>query len=201
MTERDRILAAVRGEPVDRLPWVPRLDLWYSANKDANSLPPEMTGKSLRDITDSLGLGYHAVIPKFLAAEDDHSVVDRALGIHRVREFPYNVELHGVERVVQKDKDGFSVEYLTPVGTTRTRFLLTDEMRRAGSSLTWIAQHAVEEETDYDPVAYIFEHMEVVPDYEPFEEYRRYVGERGVAVAFLNLGASPMHLIQHELMP
>ena len=31
MTHRERMLAALRGEPSDRLPWIPRLDLWYSA--------------------------------------------------------------------------------------------------------------------------------------------------------------------------
>jgi len=28
MNERDRMLAAVRREPTDALPWAPRMDLW-----------------------------------------------------------------------------------------------------------------------------------------------------------------------------
>ena len=39
MTHRERILRALRGEAVDRLPWVPRLDLWYNAHKRAGTLP------------------------------------------------------------------------------------------------------------------------------------------------------------------
>jgi len=31
MTSRELMLAAIEGRPSDRLPWVPRLDLWYKA--------------------------------------------------------------------------------------------------------------------------------------------------------------------------
>ena len=29
MTNKERMMAAIRGEAVDRIPWVPRLDLWW----------------------------------------------------------------------------------------------------------------------------------------------------------------------------
>ena len=32
MTHRERILAAIRGEVPDRLPWVPRLEFWHRAH-------------------------------------------------------------------------------------------------------------------------------------------------------------------------
>jgi len=35
MNHRDRMLAAVRGEPTDALPWAPRMDLWAIAQKRA----------------------------------------------------------------------------------------------------------------------------------------------------------------------
>ncbi len=39
MTHRERILAAIRGETPDRLPWVPRLEFWYRARIRQGTLP------------------------------------------------------------------------------------------------------------------------------------------------------------------
>ena len=39
MTHKERILAACRGEVPDRIPWIPRLDLWYNAHQRAATLP------------------------------------------------------------------------------------------------------------------------------------------------------------------
>ena len=39
MTHKQTMLAVLRGQSVDRIPWVPRLDLWYRANRRAGTLP------------------------------------------------------------------------------------------------------------------------------------------------------------------
>ena len=58
MTHRERILAAIRGDIPDRLPWVPRLDLWYKANRHNGTLPPEWAELSLPEIARDLGVDY-----------------------------------------------------------------------------------------------------------------------------------------------
>ena len=58
MTHRERILAALQGRPVDRLPWVPRLDLWYNANRYCGTLPREWAGASLPEIIADLGFQF-----------------------------------------------------------------------------------------------------------------------------------------------
>jgi len=47
MTERERILAAIRGEAPDRLPWVPRLEFWHRVRLRKGNLPAELRGLSL----------------------------------------------------------------------------------------------------------------------------------------------------------
>jgi len=37
MTHKQRILAACRGETPEKIPWVPRLDLWYNAHLRAGT--------------------------------------------------------------------------------------------------------------------------------------------------------------------
>ena len=39
MTDRERILAVLDGKPPDRIPWVPRLQLWYNARVAEGKLP------------------------------------------------------------------------------------------------------------------------------------------------------------------
>jgi hypothetical protein len=41
MTHRERILAAIRGEVPDQLPWVPRLEFWHRARLRQGTLPAQ----------------------------------------------------------------------------------------------------------------------------------------------------------------
>ena len=45
-THKSRMLAAFRGEAIDRLPYVPRLDLWYLANSVSGTLPKQHAGRA-----------------------------------------------------------------------------------------------------------------------------------------------------------
>ncbi|GAH05317.1 unnamed protein product, partial [marine sediment metagenome] len=93
------------------------------------------------------------------------------------------------------------VEYKTPVGAIKTVVLYDESMRKAGISITHIEEHAIKSVADYAPLGYIFENARVEPNYEGYSEFSEYVGDRGLAVAFISLAASPMHLIQRELVP
>jgi hypothetical protein len=74
-------------------------------------------------------------------------------------------------------------------------------MRRAGVSLTHVEEHAFKGPDDYAPLGYVFEHALVEANEGGYAEFAERVGERGFAVGFASLAASPMHYIQRELMP
>ena len=200
MTHKDRMLAAITGRPTDRIPWAPRLDLWYRANRLAGTLPPKHRNASLMELVDDLGIGFHAVVPNFRdlrSAEDD---ADRALGIFNLHTMPYRTELENVRREVRIDGDRTIVTYKTPVGDISTVVLYDDSMRKAGISITHVAKHAFQMPQDYAPLGYIFENARVLPNDEGYSAFAAHVGERGLAVGYVSLAASPMHLIQRELM-
>ena len=48
VTNRERILAIMAGENPDRIPWIPRLQIWYDAHVLQGTLPAEYEGFSLR---------------------------------------------------------------------------------------------------------------------------------------------------------
>jgi uroporphyrinogen-III decarboxylase len=201
MTHRERMLRAVRGESTDRIPWAPRLDLWYKANARAGTLPRKYRHATLSDITDDLGAGFHAVVPDFRDLRGPEDDVDRALGIYNLRTMPFRTVLENVERKARVEGDRTFVEYRTPLGVVRTTVLYDEGMRQAGITITHVESHAFRSVADYAALGYIFENARVEPNRDGYEEFARGVGERGIAAGYVCSAASPMHLIQRELMP
>lgn len=201
MTHKERMLKAARGEWADQLPWAPRIDLWYNSNSMRGTLPkPFNQGASLDEIADFIGGGYHKIVPEFLNVRSPEDNIDRGLGIYRLWGMAYRPELVNVDREVKKEGDATHVTYHTPIGSVSCTYIYTEEMKRAGASITWITEHIIKEPKDYKIVGYIFKNIKVHPDYENYKEYQNKVGDKGFAAAFANLSASPMHHIMKEFL-
>ena len=52
VNHRENMLRAISGRATERLPWVPRLDLWYRANKLAGTLPEAHRDSTLIELVD-----------------------------------------------------------------------------------------------------------------------------------------------------
>ena len=201
MTHHDRILAALRRQPVDRLPWVPRLDLWYNANRYCGTLPPQWADASLMEIVVDLGVGFHAVIPDFLDTEEPDESYDRALGLDHVKNQPFRLRFRRTERTVEHHGDEARVSYHTPAGSLSAKIRYTEQMRRDGATLMQATERVVKCEDDYRIVAALFEDIEVTPDEGRYLEFAGEVGDSGLAVAYANVAASPLHHLLKELVP
>jgi uroporphyrinogen-III decarboxylase len=200
MTHRERILAAIRGEIPDQLPWVPRLEFWYRARLRHGTLPSELRSLTLTQIADRLGVGCYDSIPDWTNIVSDTDMLDRTLGIYNLPNLPYRVTLEEVDHRVTQNGLETVVEYHTPAGSIRTGSIFTEEMLDAGASTAWITQHAIREPQDFDVVGHIFSHLKVEPHFEGYLARRAEVGEQGVAVGFIQGAASPIQLIMKELM-
>jgi hypothetical protein len=196
LTMKERMLRAARGEWADWLPWAPRIDLWYNANCYRGTLPEIFPrDASLDEVADTIGGGYHKVVPEFLKARSLEDTIDRGIGIYRLREMACRPELVGVDREVKREGDTTTVTYHTPVGSVSCRMVYTEEMKKAGISQTWISEHVIKKPEDYAVVGYIFKNIKVHPAYDSFSQYQREVGDRGLVVAWASTSASPMHHI------
>jgi hypothetical protein len=200
MNFKEMILSTIKGEPTNTLPFIPRLDIWYKANKLNGTLPNEYKNASLRDITDDLIVGYHAVMPDFRDYRDENDDMDVGLGIYRFKTIPYTVEFHNIKRNVTHEKYLTSVEYITPYGNITTKVLYNEFMKKSGSTLAHVMEYAIKGIKDYKPLAYIFDNAEIRPKYDGYQEFKEYIGHRGILAAFNSLGVSPMHFIMKELM-
>ncbi|MFB3828437.1 MAG: uroporphyrinogen decarboxylase family protein [Bryobacteraceae bacterium] len=200
MNDRERILAAVRGETPDRIPWAPRLEFWYRARLRRGDMPAGLRGLSLREITERLGVAHYASVPDFTEREEETDMADHGLGIFNHPVLPYRVVIEGADRrVVRRGRETIT-EYRTPRGCLRTAQVFTEEMLDGGASVPWTSEHAIRRPSDFDAAAYIFSHLRVERREGAWERRRRAVGERGVAVAYVIGTACPMHHIMKELM-
>lgn len=203
MTVKERILATLRGEATDVLPFVPRMDIWYNANSRAGTLPEPYRNATLRDILDDLGWGYHSIVPNFADFRTPEGDLDVGLGLYDLKKTPYRIVLHNVRRTYSREPDTgrLHVRYETPKGDITTTVVYDENMRRGGITLYVILEHAIKSMDDYPAVSYILNNAEVIPDYEAYTQYQReFVGDRGVAVALSAMFASPGHYLVKELM-
>ena len=201
MTHRERILAAITGSVPDRLPFAPRLEFWHRAHLRSNTLPGELRGLTLDQISDFLGVARYAVVPDFTQHRSEYDTIDTALGLHFAKGHPFETRLEDLDRRVTRRGESVEVEYRTPAGSISTATVFTPEMLDAGVSVPWVARDAIQRPEDFEVVGYIFEHLRVVPRMESYLERRREVGENGLAICATSGSACPIQHIMKALMP
>ncbi len=199
MTHKERIMAAIRGEVPDRLPFLPRLEFWHRSHQRDGTLPPELRSLNLVEIADRLGVGTYSIVPDFSEHSGD-GMADLGLGIFHLPVMPYQVTLEGVERRVLTHDRETVVEYRTPVGKIRTVTRYTDEMLQAGASEPWLTERAIREPRDFEVAGYIFSHLKVEPQFAGYQAQCERVGDRGIVVGFASGWACPIQHIMAQLM-
>ena len=202
-SHQSRIMAAFKGEPVDRLPYVPRIDLWYLANSVAGTLPAQHAGRTQNEISRAEGWALHHKYAFASVGElSDHALLHRGIGIFRTRDTVVDFVLpKDVEVRVHREGRLMRVEYHTPVGMVSNTLQYDDKMKRLGISIPLHTEHLIKGPQDYAPACHLFEHMDVVPHFERFNYWaREEMRDDGVPVVAHFHGASPMQQIQRDLI-
>lgn len=201
LTHRARLLAAIRGEPVDQVPWAPRMDLWCLAQRARGTLPPEFAGLDTAGIADVLGFGCHAVRADFTRPRERREQQLRGLGFDNHPDYPYRVEVRDLPVEFTHDPENLRTRVRTPAGDVVLHLELTGEMARNGISIPFVQSYALPALGNLEAVAQLFEHLVVIPTPDAYASFQRRIGDRGLAIANGPIAASPMHLLLHELMP
>ena len=195
-THRQRLLMAARGEMPDILPYAPRIDLWYNANSLAGTLPMKHKGRSQDEISRAEGWALHKVVPEYLKVRKPEDNLHRAIGVFSLKETPFSLRFSpDIQITATREADSTHVEYHTPRGTVSTTTVFTEEMRRAGASITWVKEHVIKKPEDYRVVGYLFENLELIPEFKGFHKWKDGIGDDGIAAAMGSMAASPMHHI------
>ncbi len=167
MNDRERIQAALDRRLPDRLPWAPRLELWYTARVRTDTLPERWRGWSLRQIERDLRLG---------SPGRDAKIMD--------------VRLEGVEVVTERHGLWETTTYHTPVGSVCSvtqHAQMLDDLGLPGR----LIEYPLKQPRDYAVWRGIVEHTRYDPAYDAYAAYDAALGEDGYPMA--SVGDVPLH--------
>ena len=201
MTQRERMLAAMRGQPTDEIPFAPRMNLWRIAQEARGTTPRRLAGLNTIELAEALGVGCHSVGTISTIEErlpEDYAL--RSFGVENHPDNPYRIEIRGLPVSYRQEGNGYRLVVKTPAGDVTTVQEYGPELRREGISVPFMTKFPITSVDDFEPVAQVFEHLEVIPAPGAYAAFRRRMGERGVAVANGLMGAGPMHHLLHDLM-
>lgn len=167
MTSRERLLAALRGQTVDRLPWSPFLAYWWDYQPQAIQERGQVA--FLREI------GADALLRGFITAFTCSDVQ----GISQYAGFTEPIP--GVEFNRQEKGDLWRNEFATPVGK-----LVCIAQRSPDGNTRFMVEHPVKSKEDYKILRYIVEHMLIKAKYAVVQAEIDEVGEDGLSVPLIS---------------
>jgi uroporphyrinogen-III decarboxylase len=174
MTYKQRIMAALKGEPVDFIPWCPRWELWFDAARMDGRLPDKYRNWDIHDVARDFGMG---------------------LRPRRGEANAYKLVMQGVEISTMQDGYFTRTEYQTRLGAVSTLYQITPELENQGVRGRMV-ENMIKAPKDYDVVQYIVENTEVVPTPEDMAALERKIGDDGIV--FASALNSPMHTFMRE---
>ena len=174
MTDRERVLAILDGHTPDRIPWIPRLQVWHQAHTNMGSLPEQFEGMDLRRVERELGMGTPARSGGVAAREQ-----------------------HGdVEVSAQEEGDSTLTTYRTPAGSVSTRHRGSDVLRQAGIGNMEV-EHFIKGPDDFAAVEYLMQHTHYRPTYQEYLDYEADIGDDGYPL--VSAGDCPFHYFLQKL--
>ncbi|MDP3063699.1 MAG: uroporphyrinogen decarboxylase family protein [Chloroflexota bacterium] len=191
MTQKSRMLAAIRKEPADVLPYSIRMDQWYNWHALHGTLPREYRGLSACDIIRSLGGG----IQYRRYYLDVGAVSGEDLAKHQVFQKRHKgVEVRASKRAIGDGTEELLTEYVTPVGTLSTKTVLSPD----GMEASFQTEKLFKSEADYPALEYLFESTELSASYDSYRRIVEEVGEDGLEV--VDVAYSPVNTLMVGIM-
>jgi hypothetical protein len=161
MTHGERFMAVLHGELPDRLPFTPKLDMWYDVLKSEDRLPPRYAGKSMAAV---------------------HEILDAGVPGHdrkaKIYDHKYDVEIK------IDDQPGFQKRtYVTPYGEVEELFDVDKEANAKGyRKIDQRMEYIVKGPKDFKAAAYVLNSAKFIPCYDVYIAYQEKMGA-GVATA------------------
>ncbi len=181
-----RVIAVLKGERPDRLPFIDRLELWYTAHTRAGTLPDAFQGMTLTQVHRAVGFGQQRMISLYKAKLHGVEVISSWEGEEYFHETaPVLEDFPRLYSIVQPEKPGVTItEFLTPVGKLTIRHQLLPSMIASGT-VAYKIEHYFKDESDYHVLEYILERAEFVPEFGRFQEEQGRIGKIGFVLPML----------------
>ena len=200
MTHRERMLNALEHRATDLIPWAPRMDLWYIANRTKGTLPDRFRNMNTVEIAREMDVACHAVRADYTIPRSKDDLILRGFGLDNHPDYPFRVELHDFPVRFENDAENLKTWIKTPAGEVFTHIRQSQEMLKDGISLPFVLSYPIRSIDDLEAAAQVFEHLEVIPKPENFRAFKSRLGEQGLAIANGLPFASPIHFMLHDLI-
>ena len=174
MTNRERLMTIMEGRSPDQIPWIPRMQVWYTAHQRSGTIPKPYQDYSLRDLEKALGMGTPARNGRI-----------------------FRTEMDDVETISHQEGRDTITEYITPVGTVSSRTRYSQELSGVGLGGMEI-EHLIKDPEDYPVVEFMITHTRYIPTYEEYLDYDGEIGEDGVPMT--HGGDCPFHHFLQKLV-
>jgi len=188
-TVHDRVVAILKGNKPDRLPFIDRLEMWYEHHRWAGTLPEEFEGMSLTGVHAAVGMGQQKFVNPYGLRLRKVDMVYAYEGevFHRETEPVMEHFLcPWAPPLISTDKPGITlVEFITPTGTVSLKYEVSRSNIHKGME-PYLREHLIKKEADYRIVEYILEHVEFVPQFEKIIKEQNELGDRGFVVPDIN---------------
>jgi len=158
MTDRERMLAVLNHRQPDRIPWIPRLRLWYNAAVLAGTLPDRFAGLSHREVQRAIGAGWPSLDGRI-----------------------YRIEHDDVDIVETVDGWLTTKVYHTPVGSVREVTRHSPELI-AHALPGEVIEHLLKGPDDYTIWEWVVKHRRYVPAFDEFRAFDADLGDDGLPV-------------------
>ena len=155
MTKRERYLAALRNETVDKLVWAPNFDYWLRVNQAEGTMPERYDGMSRDDIVRAVG----------------GCIWARTNCLNRVLDA-------SVKETIRTEGTATIHEYQTPIGTIRQVHKEAEKKTRTGS----LEEHFIKDLESLRIMKYVVEATHYEADYTPVNQMLADVGDDGVVL-------------------
>jgi hypothetical protein len=186
---RDRVIAVLKGEKPDRLPFAGRLELWRKGLAHTGDLAPEFQDLPLTEIHRRVGMGRQVFLSPYSMRLRGVEVISHFNGEFHHREVDPVVErFPDMDHLAPPGRAGVTkTEIITPVGRLTIEHLAVPETLATGAR-AYMSKHPITTDEDYTVVEYIVERMEYVSQEERLRKVEAEVGEWGyVAPSIMRL--------------
>lgn len=206
----NRLLTTLQGGKPDRLPFVARMELWYSAHSRAGTLPPKYMEPSADQEPSVISTFTVPIRKDFTGARLTEIHRDIGMG-QQLQGIAHSRRLRGVELILRLDDKEFyhekdpvvdyfprlfndllldqpgdtTAEFITPKGTLIARSTLVEDMI-ANGTIPVLTEHPVKGLDDFPALEYIYTHAEFVPKFDWVYESQKRMGDIGFVAAFLD---------------
>ena len=167
MTSRERLLAAIRGQEVDRIPWSPFLAYWWEHQ------PQDFQRRGQAQFLKEIGAD--ALLRGFSTPFTSSNIH----GVDLYENFHHPLPGCEIRRKVKGDET--QIRHLTPIGTLTTLARYSPE-----GDTQFVIEHPVKQREDYKILSYMIEHMIIEPDYAPVQQAIDELGDDGLYVPLIS---------------